>query len=216
MNSIIKVSIENEEIPILILRTRSNKSRYTRLMSALIQRLTPNQMNSLIVRYNSKPIILFDNLKLCFEFKGPIETEKKCFCICGKLIKYEHLIVNKETKQEYIIGSTCIDQWTKLDPRYYTDFQRKTLLRTVFNILLEPYNKIPKLAFGKYKGKTLKTVAKKDEKYCQWIVLNPKFSLKLKMDILDVMDISEVKRAKVKKHQLTQICVDNRLEPNDC
>jgi hypothetical protein len=158
MNNIIKVQIENEEIPVLILRDRLNNSKYTKLMNALIEILTPTQINNIIVRYNTKPMILFDTLKLCFEYKGPISTEDKGYCICGKAIKNEHLIINNETKKEYIIGSTCVEQWSKLDARSYTDFKRRSLLRVIFNTLSKDYLNLPKFIFGKYKGKCLKVI----------------------------------------------------------
>jgi hypothetical protein len=201
MNSIIKVQIENEEIPVLILRSRLNRSKYTKLMSALVERLTSTQINNIIVRHNAKPIILFDTLKLCFEFKGPIDTveDTKGYCICGKAIIHNHLIVNKETKQQYIIGSTCVDQWSKLDVRGYTDPKRKSLLRTIFNVLSEDYLKLPKFTFGKYKGKRIKVIAKKDLNYCKWIIRNTGFDIKLKYNVLDVMYISDKKRKLIKQ-----------------
>jgi hypothetical protein len=170
MSNIIKVTIENEEIPVLILRDRLDHSKYKKLMYALLERLTPLQINNIIARYNNKAIILFDNLKLCFQYEGLVNSENKGKCICGKSILHEHVIINKETKQQHMIGSTCVEQWSNLDSRSYTASKRKKLLKLIFNILAEDYKKLPRLKFGKCKGKTFKSIAQKEMSYCTWLL----------------------------------------------
>jgi hypothetical protein len=184
--TVIKVQIKDIIVPVFMFRSNINKSNYTKLMKALIDRLTEDQINNIIVRVNERPYILFDSLKNCFEFKGKVKGESS-HCICGHAIKYNYSIVNKETIQNHIIGSTCVDQWSSLDASCYTDSKRKRLLKSIFNILAEDYRKLPRFTFGKCKGKTFNSVAKKDRSYCSWL-LRGNFSDTVRKNVLNAID----------------------------
>jgi hypothetical protein len=86
---------------------KTKGSNYMPLVIALLERITANQLKSIIKR---NKVILFNDLAGCFTYRAGINKEDTN-CICGKNIINVYYIVNNETGVESNIGSECIHNW---------------------------------------------------------------------------------------------------------
>jgi len=167
-------------------KNRENKSSFRPLLLALVKRLIEKQKTD-IIQYdrNNKPFAFYTDICDCFEGSllcnevdyNTATTSKQC--ICGQHIVYEYIIVNKETHESHIIGSTCIGHWNpilaekieqekkrKLDPQAIfcewcgrktnkkkCSCRKKDLLKLCFNVLKSNASKVgrfEKINWGKY------------------------------------------------------------------
>lgn len=92
---------------------------YKPLIEALIDRCTDEQISSITnIGKNNKKTIVAKDLFDCFVYTGPYASFYEGGannCICGVNIEKNFVIVNCDTKFQYIVGSKCIENWSRGD-----------------------------------------------------------------------------------------------------
>jgi hypothetical protein len=84
------------------------------LIDALYNALTQKQKDKILIKVNNELIMFKNELINCFEAKckdTDLYSDENNECICGVHIHLNHTILNKITKEEFIIGSECINNW---------------------------------------------------------------------------------------------------------
>ena len=170
MSKIIKTNINNEEIPVLINRHRSsNITGYKALIKSLMDHMTEAQIQSVVKTYNSKSIIVMDNIVKLFDYEGYNEESLCTHCICGVHIVHNHIIRNIETSNNCVIGSTCCDHWIRNTIHSYKINDHKRDMKTMFNVLKNLYLSAPKMKVGKYKNIKMRWIVEHDINYARYV-----------------------------------------------
>lgn len=170
--NIIKMSINGKRVILFVLRDRKNMSAdvYMKLVNSLIYRMTLTQIESVIETYNGTNILLLDNVLNSFQYIGEIDNNNDDGhkrCICSVKIDRLFLIVNRETRLPYNIGSTCCLHWRR---NTHTKHKADLSLRNVFQALKRNYLLAPKMSFGKYKGQRISKLVKTKYDYMNWLM----------------------------------------------
>jgi hypothetical protein len=177
--SIIKINMsDNKIVTVLVVRPRvktTTRMAYVQLIKSLFEIMTDAQIES-IIKYYPKPVILMDDILNCFHYKGIIKEQCKNTCICGVKILHNHIISNDETDEEFIIGSTCCEQWNRRSIHSYTIPAKLKTLKMCFNALKLNWNSYPKFRFGKYADLSISKAIHHDINYCKWIMKMSKVS----------------------------------------
>jgi hypothetical protein len=164
---------------------RGIKMNYKALIDALVERITMQQLGNLPI--DDTRTIYFYKLIALFSYHGLLDTEYEEKCICHHDIKYNYDICNIETKQHFIIGSTCRYHWEKkyINPEdYHCEFCgiqktsrencQKCSGKVSIRQILNSWRKLAKdkVLFPKYKNLNMSfyRLAWSDPRYCQWIV----------------------------------------------
>jgi len=168
-------------------KNRENQSSWLPLFVALVKRINEKQKAD-VIQYdrNNKPFVFYTDVCDCFEDSllcnevnyNPATSSKHC--ICGVAIENEFIIVNKETDESHVIGSTCVGHWNpilaekieqdkkrKKDPdatfcklcgrknnKKKCNCDRKDILKLCFNVLksnASTMGKLEKINWGKYR-----------------------------------------------------------------
>jgi hypothetical protein len=169
-SNIIKMSINGKRVILFVLRDRKNTSAdvYMKLVNSLIRRMTLTQIEGIIETYNGTNILLLDNVLNSFQYIGEIDNDNgHKRCICSVKIDRLFLIVNRETRISYNIGSTCCLHWRRTT---HTKHKADRSLRNVFQALKLNYLSAPKISFGKYKGERISKLVKTQNSYVMWLV----------------------------------------------
>jgi uncharacterized protein (DUF3820 family) len=168
-SNIIKMSINGKRVILFMLRDRKNTSAdvYMKLVNSLIHRMTLTQIEGIIETYNGTNILLLDNVLKSFQYIGEIDNDNgHKRCICSVKIDRLFLIVNRETRISYNIGSTCCLHWRR---NTHTKHKADRSLRNVFQALKLNYLSAPKMSFGKYKGERISKLVKRQRSYIHWV-----------------------------------------------
>ena len=169
MSKIIRLNINGEQMPILIMRKRSSSmNTYKKLFVAMFNDMTSEQIMSLIQTKNSKPFIILDDIVAQFDYEGFI-GEQSSFCICGVSIQYQYSIRNLVTDNQLIVGSTCVSHWDNSTIPDDKPGLIKSALKQVFNVLKNIYKNMPIMPCGKYKKKKMKWIVKNDLAYARYV-----------------------------------------------
>ena len=90
----------------LNVKTTAYTKKYMPLITALLERITTKQLNTI----SFKGIIIFNDLINCFKHKIDHDLQE-IKCICKVVIKNSYHIFNIETLKVYVVGSECIRNW---------------------------------------------------------------------------------------------------------
>ena len=116
MNILIEGKSYDLVCPVVDLNGKSRN--YIPLLVALLESITDKQLERISIETNPGVKFLFYmDVVNCYEYI-PRNAGLDCamddtYCICGVKIENDYYIYNTETKEEFIIGSTCIDNWLK-------------------------------------------------------------------------------------------------------
>jgi hypothetical protein len=202
-------------------KNRQNQSSWLPLFVALVERLTEKQKTD-VIQYDrkKKPFVFYTDVCDCFEDSllcnevnyNPATSSKQC--ICGVNIENEFIIVNKETEESHVIGSTCVGHWNpilaekieqdkkrKLDPeatfcrlcgrknnKKNCSCHKKDILNLCFNELksnASTMGKLERINWGKYKEAQLS--------YFEMLVSENPILVKYVRYIIDNQDNSQMK-----------------------
>ncbi len=176
----VSLEIKGEDVELFIVKT--SETDYVRLAMALLERLSDSQLKEIIYLKNSKRFLIYTDLLTQFLFKGLLCKENGK-CICGACIANKYLIQNKNTNENFVVGSVCKDNWCLKDCfSYYCTFcdrrksngenccncQGKKDLRSIFHSWKSLTN--DKVDFGKFKGMSYFRLVDKQPSYCEWIL----------------------------------------------
>ena len=197
---IINTTLDGQLLNIFIVG--SHKIDYKRLAHLLLELLTPEQMNNITNAFNEKTIVFFSDIINQFKYEGCKKDDKcgKYKCLCNASIKYQHVITNKASNAEYIIGSVCKDHWTRYDGvSYYckycdnrkksgtdcADCKGKHYLKSIFSSWRGLMKR--KVDFGKFKGMSYYKLTNTKPDYCTWVIENSNTSQARKDAIRELM-----------------------------
>ena len=107
------------------IRLVSNNETYKSLTKQLLEKITIDQLKEIMI-FND--IVLYKDLLKCFVYDGKYEEGRSDDCLCGKKNIHEiHGIINKNTNERFIIGSTCSLNWcVAIKPGYSCKYCNRT------------------------------------------------------------------------------------------
>ena len=182
--------IKDKEYYVYI-RNHDKSQPYRSLCFALLNFISESQLNFIKnVNRRGDNIIFFHELIDCFRYGYEIGDNDPDDCICGKKhIENKFIIYDKETNEDYIVGSTCVENWLakKINPNACEFCKRLNKLggncknckkmksiREKMLIWLEYARetiklKKEKIHFGKFKGQKYYTICQNESKNKWWI-----------------------------------------------
>jgi hypothetical protein len=94
---------------------KSENRIYKPLLFAMLERITPLQLEDITIDKKDNKIINFKSILDCFTWinRDGCYDEDKSKCICGHSIMDLSFICNKETNIYYPVGNVCIDTYLK-------------------------------------------------------------------------------------------------------